>query len=388
LAILSPQISRILADNRQPEKRKEEEKEKRRSARIRVHPRERTLAAKDCQVTKLRNRKIRALTLPLPLPYSDMVPLMTVTTRLRVSDDITKLVGETPMLQLKRLTPKGSANIFAKLEYLNPGGSVKDRAAIGLIARAEAEGRLKPGGTIIDATAGNTGIGLALIGVNRGYKVRLFVPEKFSEEKVLIMRAFGAEVTRTPDAEGMQGAISRAKDLAASDPSAFLAAQFDNPANTDFHYETTAHEIFEQMEGRIDAITIGCGTAGTFSGVARYLKERIKKVHCVAVETQGSILGGGPAGPHKVEGIGNSFIPGNFDRSVCDEVFMVTDPQAFGMVKELAAREGVLGGSSSGANVYAAVEIAKRLGPGKRVVTMIPDSAERYLSKKIFEGGI
>jgi len=312
---------------------------------------------------------------------------MTATTRLRVSDDITKLVGETPMLQLKKIAPRGSADIFAKLEYLNPGGSVKDRAAIGLIARAEAEGKLMPGGTIIEATAGNTGIGLALIGVNRGYKVRLFVPEKFSEEKVLIMRAFGAEVTRTPDAEGMQGAISRAKDLAASDPSAFLAAQFDNPANTEFHYETTAHEIFEQMEGRIDAITIGCGTAGTFSGVARYLKERIK-VYAVAVETQGSILGGGSPGPHKVEGIGNSFIPGNFDRSVCDEVFRVTDPQAFGMVKELAAREGVLGGSSSGANVYAAVEIAKRLGPGKRVVTMIPDSAERYLSKKIFEGGI
>ncbi len=344
-------------------------------------------AISNCHVTKLQNYEIPTLTLPLPLPYSDNVPLMTATTRLRVSDDITKLVGETPMLQLKKLAPAGSADIFAKLEYLNPGGSVKDRAAIGLIARAESEGKLLPGGTIIEATAGNTGIGLALIGVNRGYKVRLFVPEKFSEEKVLIMRAFGAEVTRTPDAEGMQGAISRAKDLAASDPSAFLAAQFDNPANTDFHYETTAHEIFEQMEGRIDAITIGCGTAGTFSGVARYLKERIK-VHAVAVETQGSILGGGPAGPHKVEGIGNSFIPGNFDRSVCDEVFMVTDAQAFGMVKELAAREGVLGGSSSGANVYAAVEIAKRFGPGKRVMTMIPDSAERYLSKKIFEGGI
>jgi len=312
---------------------------------------------------------------------------MTATTRLRVSDDITKLVGETPMLQLKRLAPRGRADIFAKLEYLNPGGSVKDRAAIGLIARAEREGKLLPGGTIVEATAGNTGIGLALIGVNRGYKVRLFVPEKFSEEKVLIMRAFGAEVTRTPDAEGMTGAITRARDLAASDPNAFLAAQFDNPANTDYHYETTAHEIYEQMEGRIDAITIGCGTAGTCSGVARYLKERMK-VYAVAVETQGSILGGGNAGPHKVEGIGNSFIPGNFDRAVCDEVFMVTDPQAFGMVKDLAAKEGVLGGSSSGANVYAAVEIAKRFGPGKRVVTMIPDSAERYLSKKIFEGGI
>jgi len=316
------------------------------------------------------------------------VPIATTHSRLRVSDDITSLVGETPILQLKKLTPAGGAEIFAKLEFLNPGGSVKDRAAIGLIARAEREGKLKPGGTIVEATAGNTGIGLALIGVNRGYKVRLFVPEKFSEEKVIIMRAFGAEVTRTPDAEGMPGAINRARDLAATDPGAFLAAQFDNPANADFHYETTAREIFEQMEGRVDAITIGCGTAGTFTGIARYLKERIAKVYAVAVETQGSVLGGGKAGSHKVEGIGNSFVPGNFDRSVCDEVFMVNDEQAFATVKQLAAQEGVLGGSSSGANVYAAVEIAKRLGAGKRVVTMIPDSAERYLSKKIFEGGI
>jgi cysteine synthase A len=316
------------------------------------------------------------------------VPLTTSNSRLRVSDDISKLVGETPMLQMKKLAPPGSADIFAKLEYLNPGGSVKDRAAIGLIERAEREGKLKRGGTVIEATAGNTGIGLALIGVSRGYNVRLFVPEKFSEEKVIIMRALGAEVMRTPEAEGMQGAIERARDLQASDPGAFLAAQFDNPANTDYHYETTAREIFEQMDGRVDAITVGCGTAGTFTGVARFLKERLPKVHTVAVETQGSILGGGEPGPHKVEGIGNSFIPGNFDGSVCDEVMMVSDDQAFGMVKELAAREGVLGGSSAGANVYAAVEIAKRLGAGKRVVTLIPDSAERYLSKKIFEGGV
>jgi cysteine synthase len=316
------------------------------------------------------------------------VPITNSSSSLRVSDDITKLVGQTPMLQMKKLVPRGAADIFAKLEYLNPGGSVKDRAAIGLIARAESEGRLKPGGTIIEATAGNTGIGLALIGVNRGYKVQMFVPEKFSEEKVLIMRALGAEVIRTPEAEGMQGAIQRANELLATDPSAFMAAQFENPANPDYHYETTAREIFEQMEGRIDAVTVGCGTAGTFTGVARFLKERLPHVYTVAVETQGSILGGGKPGPHKVEGIGSSFIPGNFDRSVCDEVMMVTDDQAFGMVKELAAREGVLGGSSAGANVYAAVEIAKRLGAGKRVVTLIPDSAERYLSKKIFEGGI
>jgi len=309
-------------------------------------------------------------------------------TRMQVADDITQLVGETPILKLKRIAPPGGAEIYAKLEYLNPGGSVKDRAAIGIIRRAEAEGRLKPGGTIVEATAGNTGIGLALIGVNRGYKVALFVPERFSEEKVMIMRALGAEVTRTPDAEGMLGAIKRANELAGRDPDAFMAGQFENPANPDYHYETTAAEIFDQMEGRIDAVVIGAGTAGTFTGIARYMKERLPKVFAYAVETQGSILGGGQPGPHKVEGIGSSFIPKNFDPSVCDEVIMVNDPDAFGMVKELAAREGVLAGSSGGANVAASVRVAKRLGPGSRVVTMIPDSAERYLSKKIFEGGI
>lgn len=313
---------------------------------------------------------------------------MTTNPRLRVSDDITKLVGDTPMLQLRKLVPAGSADVFVKLEYLNPGGSVKDRAAIGLIERAEREGKLKGGGTIVEATAGNTGIGLALIGVNRGYKVRLFVPERFSEEKVIIMRALGAEVTRTPEEEGMQGAIRRAHEVVAADSSAFMTAQFENPANPDYHYQTTAQEIFEQMEGRIDAVTVGSGTAGTFTGIARLLKERLPKVYTVAVETQGSVLGGGQPGPHKVEGIGASFIPGNFDASVCDEIMMVTDDQAFGMVKELAAREGVLGGSSAGANVFAALKVAKKLGTGKRVVTLIPDSAERYLSKKIFEGGI
>ncbi len=308
--------------------------------------------------------------------------------RLRVADDITDLVGETPMLRLKRLVPAGSAEVFAKLEYLNPGGSLKDRAAIGIIRRAEQEGKLAPGGTIVEATAGNTGIGLALIGVNRGYMVRLFVPEKFSEEKVTIMRALGAEVTRTPDAEGMQGAIKRAKELAAEDPATFLAAQFENPANPDFHYETTAREIFEQMDGKVDAVALGCGTCGTFSGVGRYLKERLPRTLAFAVETEGSILGGGPPGPHKVEGIGNSFIPKTFDPSVCDEVIKVTDDEAFDTVKRLAAEEGVLSGSSGGAAVFAALKIAARLGAGKRVVTIIPDSAERYLSKKIFEGGI
>ena len=308
--------------------------------------------------------------------------------RPQVADDITQLVGETPILNLKRIVPAGSGEVYAKLEYLNPGGSVKDRAAIGIIGRAEEQGRLKPAGTIVEATAGNTGIGLALIGVNRGYKVVLFVPETFSEEKVMIMRALGAEVTRTPDAEGMQGAIDRAKKLASQDPNAFMAAQFENPANPDYHYETTAHEIFEQMDGKIDAVVIGAGTAGTFTGVARYLKERLPKILAIAVTTQGSVLGGGQAGPHKVEGIGSSFIPKTFDESVCDEVVVANDVEAFGMVKELAAREGVLAGSSGGANVFASLQIARRLGSGKRVITMIPDSAERYLSKKIFEGGI
>jgi cysteine synthase len=309
-------------------------------------------------------------------------------TQLRVADDITQLVGETPILKLKRIVPRDAAEVYAKLEYLNPGGSVKDRAAIGIIRRAEEQGLLKPGGTIVEATAGNTGIGLALIGVNRGYKVALFVPEQFSEEKVMIMRALGAEVTRTPDDEGMQGAIKRAKELAARDGKAFMASQFENPANPDYHYETTAHEIFEQMEGRLDAVVIGAGTAGTFTGVARYMKERLPRVLTVAVETQGSTLGGGQPGKHKVEGIGASFIPKNFDASVCDQVLMVTDEDAFDMVKRLAAEEGVLGGSSAGANVFASLQVAKRLGSGKRVVTLIPDSAERYLSKKIFEGGI
>jgi cysteine synthase A len=309
-------------------------------------------------------------------------------TRLRVADDITQLVGETPMLRFRRMVPAGAAEVYAKLEYLNPGGSVKDRAAIGIIRRAEEDGILKPGGTIVEATAGNTGIGLALIGVNRGYKVVLFVPEHFSEEKVTIMRALGADVTRTPDADGMLGAIAQAKKFVAANTDSFMAGQFENPANPDYHYDTTAVEIFEQMEGHIDAIAIGSGTAGTFTGVARYLKEKLPRVHTCVVETQGSVLGGGKPGKHKVEGIGASFIPKNFDPGVCDEIMMVTDDDAFDTVKQLAALEGVLGGSSAGANVFAALQIAKRLGEGKRVVTIIPDSAERYLSKKIFEGGI
>lgn len=305
----------------------------------------------------------------------------------RIAENIIELVGRTPMLHLRRIASPSAADVYAKLEYLNPGGSVKDRAAIGMIKRAEAEGKLKLGGTIVEATAGNTGIGLALIGVNRGYHVIVCVPEKFSEEKVKVMHGLGAEVIRTPDAEGMKGAIKKAREIASGIPGSFVALQFENPANPDFHYETTGREIFDQMEGRLDAVVIGVGTGGTFTGVARFMKERLPQVRCVAVETQGSVLQGGPPGEHKVEGIGASFIPKTFDASVADEIIMVNDHDAFATVALLARKEGVLGGSSAGANVFAALRVAERLGPDKRVVTIIPDLAERYMSKKIFEGG-
>ena len=308
-------------------------------------------------------------------------------TRLQVAENITELVGQTPMLHFRRIVPVNSADVFGKLEYMNPGGSVKDRAAVGMIRKAEQQGLLKPGGTIVEATAGNTGVGLALIGVNQGYRVVVCVPEKFAEEKVKIMRALGAEVYRTPDEAGMQGAIAKAKELAADIPGSFIALQFENPANPDFHHKTTATEIFEQMQGSIDAVVIGVGTGGTFTGVSRFMKEKLPHVYCAAVETEGSVLGGGPKGPHKVEGIGSSFVPKTFDPAVCDEVIMVTDKDAFDTVAQLARLEGVLGGSSAGANVFAALQVAQKLGKGKRVVTVIPDSAERYMSKKIFEGG-
>ena len=307
---------------------------------------------------------------------------------LRIADDITQLVGHTPMLQLARLAPAPAAAVFAKLEFLNPGGSIKDRVALGMILDAEARGLLHTGSTIIEATAGNTGVGLALIGVNRGYTVKLFVPEGFAEEKCILMRGFGAEVIRTPEDEGMAGAIKRARAAGAEIPGSFTALQFQNQANPRFHHDTTAVEIWEQMEGRVDGFVAGVGSGGTFSGVARFLKEHNPAVVAVAVETQGSILQGGPPGKHKVEGIGVSFVPETFHREFCDRVVAVTDEHAFGMVKRLAAEEGLVGGSSSGAAVFAAVELARELGAGKRIAVIIPDSAERYLSKKIFEGGI
>jgi cysteine synthase A len=304
---------------------------------------------------------------------------------LRVAEDITELMGSTPMLHLHRISPSGAADIYAKLEFLNPGGSVKDRAALGIILEAERRGRIKPGSTIVEATAGNTGVGLALVGVNRGYKVLLFVPEGFAEEKCTLMRALGATVVRTPELEGMSGAIRRCLAAASEIPDAFPALQFENQANPEFHYHTTAREIWEQMAEQVDAFVAGVGTGGTFTGVARFLKEQNPAILTVAVETQGSVLQGGEPGPHKVEGIGVSFVPKTFSREHCDEIIRVMDPEAFAMVRRLAAEEGVLAGSSAGAAVHAATQIAARLGKGKRIVTIIPDSAERYLSKDIFE---
>jgi len=303
---------------------------------------------------------------------------------LRVAEDITELMGQTPMLHLRRVARPDWAAVYAKLEFLNPGGSVKDRAALGMILDAEQRGILKPGSTVVEATAGNTGVGLALVGVNRGYRVVLFVPEGYAEEKCILMRGFGATVVRTPEAEGMSGAIRQAQAMACGDPNVFAALQFENQANPQFHHDTTAVEIWEQMEGRVDAFVAGVGTGGTFTGIAQFLKEQNPGIFTVAVETQGSVLQGGEPGPHKVEGIGASFIPKTFDRSVADEIVMVTDDEAFAMVKRLAAEEGLLAGSSSGAIVHAALAVAERLGPGKRVATIIPDSAERYLSKNIF----
>jgi cysteine synthase A len=277
--------------------------------------------------------------------------------------------------------------VFAKLEFLNPGGSIKDRAALGMILRAEQEGLIAPGAQIFEATAGNTGVGLALIGVNRGYKVTLFVPEGFAEEKCILMRGFGAKVIRTSEKEGMQGAIREAKAALAATPGSWGAFQFENQANPDYHEATTAVEIWEQMEGRVDAVVSGVGTGGTFSGLARGLKKRNPHLVAIAVETEGSILGGGPPGPHRVEGIGVHFIPQTFHPELADDVIMVSDDDAFAMVKRLAAEEGLLGGSSAGAMVHAALLVARKLGPEKRVATIIPDSAERYLSKNIFEGG-
>jgi cysteine synthase A len=303
----------------------------------------------------------------------------------RPVQSILDLIGNTPIVELVRISPPGGGTIFAKLEFLNPGLSVKDRIGVGMIERAARDGKLQPGGTIIEPTAGNTGIGLALAGPRLGYKVILCVPENFSEEKREVMKALGGTVVLTPKDEGMKGAIAKAHELASGIPDSYVPQQFANPYNSEAHYETTGAEIWEQMDGRVDGWVAGAGTGGTFSGVARYLKERNPKCWCVVVEPQGSILKGGEAGPHEVEGIGaSSFIPPVLDMSLADDVIQVYDDPAFAMVRRMATEEGVLGASSAGANVHAAVAVAEALGPGKRIVTLIPDASERYMSKGIY----
>ena len=292
-----------------------------------------------------------------------------------------ELIGNTPMVELRRYEPGHRASIFAKIEWMTPGGSIKDRTALGMIRWAEENGHLKPGGTLVEPTAGNTGIGLALVGTQLGYKVILCIAEHYSIEKVKLVEALGGTVVRTPRDEGMKGAIDRAHEIAAHIPGAFVPQQFCNQGNPDIHEQTTGPEIWEQMEGRIDAVVVGVGSGGTFTGVARYLERMNPRILKVAVETNGSVLQGGSPGPHEVEGIGVSFIPDVLDLRLADEIIMVQDDDSFDAAKKLAVQEGLLAGGSAGGNAGAALQVAQRMGPGKRVVTVLCDTAERYLSK-------
>ena len=305
---------------------------------------------------------------------------------LRPTENIIELIGQTPLLRLARYARPPLADIYAKLEYMNPGGSVKDRAALGMILDAERRGQLRPSSTIIEPTAGNTGIGLALVGVARGYRVVLCVPEGYSLEKMKVMEALGGEIKYVSKEAGMKGAIELAHELAGQIENSFVPQQFANPSNPNYHEETTAQEIIEQLDGQIDAIVMGAGTAGTFTGVARAVKKFNPQALCVLVEPEGSIFGGGSPGSHKVEGIGQSqFIPPNLDKEVADEIMMIYDAEAYAAVRRLAETEGVLAGGSSGAAAAAARRVAERLGAGRRVVTLFPDGAERYMSQGIFD---
>ncbi|WCK53780.1 cysteine synthase A [Aneurinibacillus sp. Ricciae_BoGa-3] len=307
---------------------------------------------------------------------------------MKVFSNIKELIGNTPIVEITTFRLPQGVRLFAKLEYFNPGGSVKDRLGIELIRDAEQRGALKTGGTIIEPTAGNTGIGLALAAVGTGYRVMFVVPEKFSLEKQDLMRALGAEVVNTPTEQGIKGAIAKAQQLAAQIEGAFVPQQFANPANPAAHYKTTGPEIWEQMGGKVDVFVAGAGSGGTFMGCARYLKEQNPHIKTVIVEPEGSILGGGEVAPHKVEGIGMELIPDFMDRSYFNAVYTVPDAESFRLVKELAAQEGMLVGSSSGAAMFAALEEAKKAKPGKHIVVIFPDSSERYLSKKIYQGGM
>jgi cysteine synthase A len=299
--------------------------------------------------------------------------------RARIVDSVLDLIGDTPMVRLNRVVPNGAAEIVAKLESLNPAGSVKDRIALSMIEDAERRGILKPGATIVEPTSGNTGIGLAMVAAVKGYRLIVTMPEDMSLARRDLLARFGAEVVLTPALEGMTGAVYAAEELVRNNPDYFMPQQFENPANPEIHRRTTAQEILEATEGRLDAFVAGVGTGGTITGVGEVLKQHNPNILVVAVEPSRSpVLQGGRPGPHAIQGIGASFVPGVLNRRIIDEVIGVGDEEARAMARRLAREEGLLVGISSGANVVAAIKVAKRLGRGKRVVTILPDTGERY----------
>jgi cystathionine beta-synthase (O-acetyl-L-serine) len=306
----------------------------------------------------------------------------------KVYKNVHELIGDTPVVEITQFAlPKG-VRIFAKLEFMNPGGSVKDRLGVELLREAFESGKLQAGGTVIEPTAGNTGIGLALAALNKGVQVILCVPEKFSIEKQVLMKALGAKIVHTPTDKGMKGAIAKAEELLKEIPGSYGPQQFGNPANPETYYKTLGPELWEQMDGNISIFVAGAGTGGTFMGTARYLKDQNKAIKTVIVEPEGSILNGGESGPHKTEGIGMEFLPDYMDPDYFNAIHTIPDEDAFGFVKELAAKEGLLVGSSSGAAFTAAMLEAEGATAGTNIVVIFPDGSERYLSKKIYEGGI
>ncbi|MBF6632973.1 MAG: cysteine synthase family protein [Planococcus sp. (in: Bacteria)] len=297
--------------------------------------------------------------------------------------EIQQLIGNTPLLELTHSKIPNGCRIFAKLEYFNPGGSVKDRLGVSLIEDAEKRGVLKPGGTMIEPTAGNTGIGLAIAAIGKGYRVKFVVPEKFSQEKQGLMRALGAEVINTPTEKGIKGAIEKAKELVEAE-GAFSPSQFSNPANPETYVRTLGPEVWEALNGEIDVFIAGAGSGGTFMGTARYLKSKKQAIKTVIVEPEGSILNGGPSGPHLTEGIGMEFLPDYMDENYFEAIHTITDKEAFMAVRELAKNEGLLVGSSSGAAYVAALREAEAAKPGSHIVTVFADSSERYMSQDIY----
>ena len=295
--------------------------------------------------------------------------------------DITELIGKTPLVRLNRLSPTGGATIYGKVEFFNPGGSIKDRICLNMINEAERLGHLKPGGTIVEPTSGNTGIGLALVSAVRGYKLILVMPESMSMERASLLSSYGAQLVLTPAWEGMKGSIREAESIIAQNPSYYMPDQFSNPANPAMHKKTTALEILDALDGKVDAFVAAVGTGGTITGCGELFKERNRDVMVIAVEPAGSpVLSGGEPGPHKIQGIGAGFVPKVLNRAVIDRVMTVTDDEAYQTAKQLSKKEGLLVGISAGANVFAAQKVAQELGPGKNVVTILCDTGERYIS--------